>query len=153
MIEHTHTYIHHSIYLSYHRILFVDQLQYSTLSPDAESDTLAGCIQTLGKSLVEVLIHAIITIFLPLFSVPLKKEIYCISRPSANTWHIIKIQQVFANCMSDYNCESIFLFLVSVQFRHSVMSDSLQPHESQHARPPCLSPTPGVHSDSCPSSQ
>ena len=34
----------------------------------------------------------------------------------------------------------------SVQFSHSVMSDSLRPHESQHARPPCPSPTPGVHS-------
>ena len=33
------------------------------------------------------------------------------------------------------------------------MSDSLWPHESQHARPPCPSPTPGVHSDSCASSQ
>ena len=33
------------------------------------------------------------------------------------------------------------------------MSDSLRPHELQHARPPCLSPTPGVHSDPCPSSQ
>ena len=32
----------------------------------------------------------------------------------------------------------------SVQFSHSVMSDSLPPHESQHARPPCPSPTPGV---------
>ena len=42
---------------------------------------------------------------------------------------------------------------VSVQFSHSVVSDSLQPHESQHARPPCPSPTPGVHSDSHPSSQ
>ena len=41
----------------------------------------------------------------------------------------------------------------SVQFSHSVVSDSLQPHESQHARPPCPSPTPGVHSDSRPSSQ
>ena len=40
----------------------------------------------------------------------------------------------------------------SVQFSHSVMSDSLRPHESQHARPPCPSPTPGVHSDSRPSS-
>ena len=38
----------------------------------------------------------------------------------------------------------------SVQFSHSVMSDSLRPHELQHARPPCPSPTPGVHSDSCP---
>ena len=40
----------------------------------------------------------------------------------------------------------------SVQFSRSVVSDSLQPHESQHARPPCPSPTPGVHSDSRPSS-
>ena len=38
----------------------------------------------------------------------------------------------------------------SVQFIHSVMSNSLWPHESQHARPPCPSPTPGVHSNSCP---
>ena len=41
----------------------------------------------------------------------------------------------------------------SVQFSRSVMSDSLQPHELQHARPPCPSPTPGVHPDSHPSSQ
>ena len=41
----------------------------------------------------------------------------------------------------------------SVQFSHSVVSDSLQPHELQHARPPCPSQTPGVHSNSCPSSQ
>ena len=40
-----------------------------------------------------------------------------------------------------------------VQFNRSVVSDSLRHHESQHARPPCPSPTPGVHSDSCPSSQ
>ena len=36
----------------------------------------------------------------------------------------------------------------SVQFSYSVMSDSLRPHESQHARPPCPSPTPGVYSNS-----
>ena len=42
--------------------------------------------------------------------------------------------------------------LNSVQFTHSVVSDSLQPHESQHARPPCPLPSPGVHSDSRPSS-
>ena len=41
----------------------------------------------------------------------------------------------------------------SVQFRRSVVSDSLRPHESQHARPPCPSPTPGVYSDSRPLSQ
>ena len=41
----------------------------------------------------------------------------------------------------------------SVQFNRLVVSDSLRPHESQNARPPCPSPTPGVHSDSCPSSR
>ena len=41
----------------------------------------------------------------------------------------------------------------SVHFIRSVVSDSLQPHESQHARPPCPSPSPGVHPDSRPSSQ
>ena len=38
----------------------------------------------------------------------------------------------------------------SVQFSCSVVSDSLQPHESQHTRPPCPSPTPGAYSNSCP---
>ena len=41
----------------------------------------------------------------------------------------------------------------SDQISRSVVSNSLWHHESQHARPPCPSPTPGVHSDSCPSSQ
>ena len=41
----------------------------------------------------------------------------------------------------------------SVQFSCSVVSDSLRPRGLQHARPPCPSPTPGVHSNSCPSSQ
>ena len=41
----------------------------------------------------------------------------------------------------------------SVQFSRSVVSDSLRPHESKHARPPCPWPSPGVHSDSCPSNQ
>ena len=40
----------------------------------------------------------------------------------------------------------------SVQFSHSVVSDSLRPHKSQHARPPCPSPTPGVYPNSHPSS-
>ena len=42
------------------------------------------------------------------------------------------------------------LYWVSVQFSHSVMSNSLWPHGPQHARPPCSSPTPGVYSNSCP---
>ena len=40
----------------------------------------------------------------------------------------------------------------SVQFSHSVVSDSLRPHELQHSRHPCPSPTPEVYSNSCPSS-
>ena len=41
----------------------------------------------------------------------------------------------------------------TLQFSRSVVSDSLWPHELQHARPPCPSPTPRVHSNPCPSSQ
>ena len=52
---------------------------------------------------------------------------------------------------TDNHCS--FILYVSVQFSGSVMSDSLQPRESQHARPPCPSPTPGVHSNSCPLSR
>ena len=59
---------------------------------------------------------------------------------------------IFANFL--WLVTQIFrLYFSSVQFSRSVVSDSLQPHELQLARPPCLSPTPGVHSDSCPSSQ
>ena len=43
--------------------------------------------------------------------------------------------------------------VASVQFSRSVVSDSLRPHESQHARPPCPSPTPRAYSNSCPLSQ
>ena len=48
---------------------------------------------------------------------------------------------------------SLLFILSAVQFRHSVVSDSLRPHESQHTRPPFPSPTLGVHWDSRPSSQ
>ena len=53
-------------------------------------------------------------------------------------------------CILVYNWDSYTLS--SVQFSHSVMSDSLQSHELQHARPPCPSSTPGIHSNSRPSS-
>ena len=46
-----------------------------------------------------------------------------------------------------------YLCISSVQFSRSVMSNSLRPHEPQHARPPCPSPTPGAYSNSCPSHQ
>ena len=46
----------------------------------------------------------------------------------------------------------IYIYRIYFQFSRSVVSDSLWLHESQHARPPCASPAPGVYSDSCPSS-
>ena len=45
------------------------------------------------------------------------------------------------------------MFYISVQFSRSVVSNSLQPHELQHTRPPCPSPTPRVHPNPCPLSQ
>ena len=46
-----------------------------------------------------------------------------------------------------------FIHFSSVHFSCSVMSDSWRPHELQHTRPPCPSPTPGVYPNSCPSSR
>ena len=43
--------------------------------------------------------------------------------------------------------------IYSVQFSHWVMSSSLRPHETQHARPPCPSPTPGIYPNPCPLSR
>ena len=57
--------------------------------------------------------------------------------------HFLKIEK----------CKNTFKKTPSIQFSRSVVSDSLQPHELQHARSPCPSPTPGVHSNSCPSSR
>ena len=51
-----------------------------------------------------------------------------------------------------FNGQDVFQFS-SVHFSHSVMSDSLRPHELQHSRSPCPSPTPRVHPNSCPLSR
>ena len=57
---------------------------------------------------------------------------------------------VFSEINIQLKLKVLFFFppLLSVQFSRSVVSNSLRPHESQHARPPCPSPTPGVHLDS-----
>ena len=53
----------------------------------------------------------------------------------------------------DFVSCDIAKFTDSVQFSHSVVSDSLQPHGQKYARPPCPSPTPRVYPNSCPLSQ
>ena len=68
-------------------------------------------------------------------------------------FHLMKIGSLFSAQCCLRGVGKIFKIQNSVQFSHPVMSDSLQSHESQHARPPCPSPTPRVHSDSRPSSQ
>ena len=60
---------------------------------------------------------------------------------------------IFTNLKLNLHCDLVLFQFSSIQLSHSVVSDSLQPHVSQHARPPCPSPTPGVHSNSSPSSQ
>ena len=61
---------------------------------------------------------------------------------------------IMANSVSFLVLEltTLKLLVMSLQFSRSVVSDSLWPHKSQHARPPCPSPTPRVHPNSCPSS-
>ena len=74
---------------------------------------------------------------------------------------VILNKTIYLKCMesptlANYTTNSYtskFSDVQSVQFSHSVMSDSLWPHESQHARPPCPSPSPEAHLDSRSSSQ
>ena len=70
-----------------------------------------------------------------------RDESYNVSGEDWLHWMELKANQI---CRTKFS---------SVQFSHSVLSNSLRPHESQHARPPCPSPNPGVHSNSCPSNQ
>ena len=71
------------------------------------------------------------------------------------TWGLIHIHLIYRwSSISTFPLHSwIQPTTDHVQFSHLVMSDSLQPHEPEHARPPCPSPTPGVHPNPCPLSQ
>ena len=64
-----------------------------------------------------------------------------------------KVDLESGECHTEWSESERKYHISSVQFSCSVVSDSLRPHELKHARPPCSSPTPGVYSDSCPSSQ
>ena len=65
-------------------------------------------------------------------------------------WIVTNNRSQVQACLAPSMKEAVFC--LSVQFSCSVMSNSLRPHESQHSRPPCPSPTPRVYSNSCPSS-
>ena len=58
-----------------------------------------------------------------------------------------------SSCKQNLIVYDLLYVTSSVQFSRSVVSDSLQPHEPQHTRPPCSSPTPGGHPNPCPLSQ
>ena len=73
--------------------------------------------------------------------------------PNINFIGIEMYDTVLMYAINKLKDESLNSSFSSVQFSRSVVFNSLRPRESQHARPPCPSPTPGVHSDSCPSNQ
>ena len=72
--------------------------------------------------------------------------------PRVREMNTIKLRQILLQPFSDINFHHLNYYCYSVQFSHSVVSDSLRPHELQHASPPYPSPTPRVHPNSCPSS-
>ena len=74
-------------------------------------------------------------------------------------WHVPKMVMEKLTIHNESNGIRALSYMVhsvqfsSVQFTHSVMFDTLRPHESHHGRPPCPSPTPRVYSNSSPSSR
>ena len=93
---------------------------------DGAACSLQFCMSTEVKTVFSYLLPGIIVIYL------YPPKVKALSRASG------RLLLLFCCCNS-------------VQFSRSVVSNSLQPHELQHARPPCPSPTPGVHSNSRPS--
>ena len=92
-----------------------------------------------------------ITKWMPLFHIWILKEVSkgVSQRYLQNSVSQLSLLKMFGEIF-DVKTEEV---LSSVQFSPSVTSDSLRPHESQLSRPPCPSPTPGVHPNSCSSSQ
>ena len=89
-----------------------------------------------------------------------RKAVCSRGQPSLAPCHSQASYLFLSNLKIDFKYRFTMLYLisageqnVSVQFSHSVVSDSLRPHEPQHTRPPCPSPASGVHPNSCPLSR
>ena len=79
------------------------------------------------------------------FHIPANLNFFCFPRHTAFVLSLCVFLLAVTSPLLCFHC--LFQFS-SVQFSRSVMPDSLRPHELQHARPPCPSPTPRVHSNS-----
>ena len=94
-------------------------------------------------------LKSVLSLYVGISDIPLKFILKKIG------FRYLKNESEFSNKIYENYCMQILLThqIRSDQISRSVVSDSLRLHESQHARPPCPSPTPGVHSDSRPLSQ
>ena len=138
---HTHTYTHISFSQSF------PMLCYRILN------LIPWAIQQ------DLVVYILVSVYMQFVFANLKLLIYPSPHPlpplvSINLFSMSESVLVVNKCICiifqiPHISDMVFVF----DFSRSVMSDSLQPHELQHVRPPCLSPTPGVHSDSHPSSQ
>ena len=87
------------------------------------------------------------------FSISLSNEYSVLISFMMDWLDLLAVQETLKSLLQHYSSRALILRCIQlVQFSRSVVSDSLRPHESQHARLPCPSSTPGVHSDSRPSS-
>ena len=140
---------HHSSKASVllHSAFFTVQLSHPYMTT---GKTIALTRQTfVGKvmSLLFNMLYRFVITFLP------KSKQLLISWLQSPSAVILEPQKMKSDTVSTVSLSISHEVNRSDQISRSVMSDSLRPHESQHARPPCPSPTPGVHSDSRPSSQ
>ena len=113
-----------------------------------------SCKQNRGESHVESLGNGVLGLK-GKYPTPFYSSFWYLSRGVSAIYTCVQMVHTYVSihtCMQSLFVDSS-LAISSVQFCCSVVSDSLRCHESQHARPPCPSPIPGVYPNSCPSSQ
>ena len=88
------------------------------------------------------------------FSISLSNEYSVLISFMMDWLDLLAVQETLKSLLQHYSSRALILRCIQlVQFSRSVVSDSLRPHESQHARLPCPSSTPRAYSNSCPLSQ
>ena len=126
-------------------------LHHTSSGPWSRYSLLISCYGCIFCQQLELMETNILTLETMVWLLKAFKAHLAYSESWQGTWPVP--YPVFSVTPAAFQVHPAFVILSSVQFIHSVISDSLWSHEPEHSRPPCPSPTPGIHPNPCPFSQ